>query len=650
MALTPLEEQELAELEAEFGQEDVDMDFDMDMSGSVMSGPKTLGQRLYRATVDVLPEMGGMVGGTAGALLTRSPAGVRGGAGLGQQAIQSMLGAGLGGATGEAGKQAILNQPSVTSLLRSGVEQAVYDGFGNLVFTYGGKAYRFTKDQFKTLTKSSEVPDSAIKAAQELLLEQKLGATLTPYQATGNSLDALKESIARGSFTGKPVIVRAEQNVEKALDSAKKSILDDISKEVFDGVSSGIAFKDAIEQGESALKSQVRPFYEALDQQAGQVGVNIANIKKYTSKELQKPPGVAKLVLSGPEKELLEGINNLPENIPFTSAHELLSSFKAQLRDAKSSAVPDSRTVSRLSAVVKSLEAQMDAAGKQIKGSSLAFNNKMAADGATNLTDQYKLYSKFYREGLEDLFSDTTSRLLNKDPEKVGEAIFQAGNVTAFKDVAKALKKAQELNPNLNVSDTINSVRRGYLETLLKKEDLSKLYKEIDKDPKIRRTFQELLTKDQRSRVRTLLLAAQRSADIPSSPGGLFFAAQQATATAQFIGAAGGAALFLAPDALPSIAQKNPGWTTAIAGTIVFGPRFLAKAATSPEATNAALRIVRMKDKNIAMSGPLLLKTLQAFDKAGIQPEDLTGETDIRSGLSSEEEDELQRLESELGR
>jgi hypothetical protein len=643
MALTREEQEELARLEAELGQGS-----DMNMSRSVMGpGPQTLGEKVYQATVDVLPEMGGMAGGTLGALLTRSPAGARGGQMLGQQAIRSMIGAGTGGMVGEAGQQAITGRPSVTSMLRSGVEQAVYDGFGNLLFTYGGKAYRMTKDQFKTMTKK-EAPDSAIKAAQELLLEQKLGATLTPYQATGDSVDALKESIARGSFTGKPVIVRAQQNVEKALDSAKNTILDDISKEVFDGVSSGIAFKTAIEQGEVALKSQVRPFYEALDQQAGQVGVNIAGLKKYTSKELEKSPGVAELVLAGPEKKLLEGIANLPEKIPFTAAHELLSSFKAQLRDAKSSAVPDSRTVARLSSVVKSLEGQMDAAGRQIKGSSLSFDNKMAADGATNLADQYKLYSKFYREGLEDLFSDTTSRLLNKDPEKVGESIFQAGNVTAFRDVTRALTKAKKLNPNLNVEDTINSVRRGYLETLLKEEDLSKLYTKIDKDPKIRRTFQELLTKDQRDRVRTLLLAAERAGDIPSSPGGLFFAAQQATAVAQFAGAAGGAAVFLAPDALPALAQKNPGWTATLAGTIVFGPRFLAKAATSPEATNAALRIVRMRDKNIAMSGPLLLKTVQAFDKAGIQPEDLSGATE-KQGLSNEEMEELSRLEAELG-
>jgi hypothetical protein len=648
MALTLEEQEELKQLQQQLG---VDSQA-VNMQNSVMSPdymPPSLGQQLYRSTVDVLPEMGGMVGGAAGALLTRNPAGVRGGAAVGQQAIRSLIGAGVGGATGEAGKQALLNQPSVTSLLRSGVEQAVYDGFGTLIFTYGGKAYRFTKDQFKNLTKSDALPDSAIQAAQQLLAQQKLGATLTPYQATGNSVDALKESIARGSFTGKPIITKNEQNVQKALEAAKTTILDDISKEVYDGISAGQSFQTAIKTGDAALKARVEPFYDALSSRAGGAfdvtAVDMSALKAYAKKEKDELAGLGGFGATGAE-DVFTKINQIDPKLSFAKAHRLLSSLKTELRELQRADQPSANAERVLNRAIQTLEGQMDKAGGALKGTAMSFDGRLPTDGTQTLADQYKLYSKFYRDGLNDLYSNTTSRLLNKDPELVGQTVFQSGRVTAFQDVKRALTKAKELNPELNVTDTINSVRRGYLETLLKSDNLTNISTKLKNDPSVRRTFEEILSKDQRERVKTLLLAAERSADVPTSPGALFFAAQQAQATATVLSLG---ALALSPEA-QRIASENPAWATAIAGTIILGPRFLAKAATKPEATNAALQLIKSQSKNIPMSGPVLLKTLQAFDKAGIQPEDMTGTTDeMAPSLTREEEEELRYLEEQLG-
>jgi hypothetical protein len=642
MALTPEEQLELQELQKSLG---------VDMSRSVMREdyrPPSLAEQLYQSTINVLPEMGGMAGGLLGAALTRSPTGATGGQLLGQQAIRSMVGAGVGGATGEATQQAITGRPSAASLLRSGVEQAVYDGFGNLIFTYGGKAYRFTKDQFKSVT-NKDAPESAVRAAQELLLQQKQGATLTPYQATGNAVDALKESIARGSFTGKPLIIRAEQNVQKALDSAKNTILDDISKTVYDGVNAGKSFQTAIREGDMALKRKVEPFYSALDQRATGVfdptAVDLGPLKTFAKNQQVKAERIAGFSTTGAE-DIFSRIDKLGNKLSFSDSHELLSSLKTQLRDLKAADQPATNAERILNNLIELTQNQMDKAGGALKGSAMTFDGRLPVDGTQTLADQYRLYSKFYKDSITDIYSDTTARLLNKDPEKVGEFVFSSGSVTPFQDVKKALRKAKELNPELNVTDTINSIRRGYLETLLKDENLSSVLRQIEKNPKVRRTFEEMLSTDQQKRVKTLLVAAERAKDIPTSPGALFFAAQQAQATASVLSVG---ALILSPEA-QRIASENKGWATAFAGTILFGPRFLAKAATSGEATNAALKLINMQAKNIQLTGPVLLKTLQAFEKAGIQPEDITGTTDaLGSTLTQDEQEELNLLRQQLG-
>jgi hypothetical protein len=638
MALTSEEQKELDELNASL---------DDSMQKSVMRSdyrPPSLGEQLYQSTVSALPELGGMAGGTIGALLTKSPTGATGGAALGQQAIRSMLGAGLGGATGEAGKQAITGRPSAVSLLRSGVEQALYDGAGTLVFTYGGKAFRLAKDQYKTIT-GKEPPDSAVVAAQELLSKQKEGATLTPFQATGDAWEGFKESIARGSFTGKSVFRRAEQNTEKAIQSAKVDILDDISRDVYDGIVAGKAIKEAIKEGETALKTQVRPFYRALERQGKSIPVDVSPLQSFATRFADEPKALKNLTLAPKEAELLNNLSQLPKNISFSQAHDLLSSFKAQLREVSTDAAPDSRTVARLSQVVQSLEKQMDVAGKALNGTALSFDGKIAADGVKTLSEQYKLYSQMYKSGMSDLYSDTVSRLLNKDPEKVGASVFQSGNVTAFQDVKRALRKAKELNPQLNINDTINSVRRGYVENLLKSDNFVSLGEKITNDPAVRQTFKEILSQNQQKRVLTLINAAKRAQQLPGETAPLFFAAQQAQAVGSVLSIG---ALALSSDAR-SFAEKNPEWSLAFAGTLLLGPRFLAKAATNPEATNAVLKLINLQQRNIPMTGPVFLKTIQAFKDVGIQPADLTGDTETpESTLTKEEEEELNLLKQQL--
>ena len=647
MALTAQEQQELDRLEKELGG---DSNYVSVLSPNYEA--PSLGQQFKQATIETLPELGGMFGGVLGAATTRSPAGGRVGGMLGQATVRGTLGAGFGGAIGEAGKQSIEGTPDFLKVVTSGVEQATYDSLGNLVFSAGGKLYNVGKDRLMGLFGNSVPADPNIAAtlAADRLLKESGGFGLTPFQSTGGTMSGISESIARGSFTGKPVMMAAEKATDTALQTAKTKILDNITTGVYDSVATGESFSNAIAAGDKALSQTVSPYYTTLAQTKG-TKVDLVPLQNQANQLLNTAEKAGGLNISTGEQAFLNQISNAPETIDFAIAHEILSNFKTKARDLKKSTEPDSKLSAQLNSFVSNLEKQMDIAGNKLKGSPINFEGRLAEDTSKTLSEQYKFYSNLYRNSINDLYTDTTAKLLDKDPEFVGKNIFASGNVTAFKEMQQSLSRAKQLNKDLDVKATVDSVRRGYVENLLKSEgSLATLGKKIDSDETVRRTFKTVLTDDQQNNVKRLLKAAELSSVKPTADAPLFFAAQQA----QAIGTLGaGAVVLLNPDA-QKVAADNPGWAAVAAGTMLFGPRFIAKSITDPRATNAALSLLKQQESGQPVTGPLFLKAIQAFEKAGITAQDLLeSESNTTSkapvGLTPAEQEELRKLEEELG-
>ena len=646
MALTPEEEKELAQLEAEAKvTEGVGNYFQQRIQ------EPSLVQQFKEATIQSLPELGGMFGGTVGAILGlragQPVGGARTGAALGSAAVSSMLGAGFGGAGGEAVRQAITDSPDFGKVAKAGLEQASYDAAGNLIFSAAGKAYRIGKEAL-TSKFGANIPDQAIFAADRLLKEE--GAFgLTPYQSTKGTMSGISESIARGSFTGKPVMMAAEEKTKKALVSAKNKILDDISTNIYDSVATGESFANAINAGDEALKNTVRPFYDNLSKSTGAV-VDMVPIQNKANQLLNQSEKSGNLTLTDTERSFLTKLSSAPEGIDFATAHDVLSTFKKTQRDLKAGDKPDSALYARISDFVSSLQTQMDSSFAKTGGkpASLQFEGKLAEDNTKTLAEQYQLYSNLYKEGVNDLYSETTSKLLRKDPEYVGKNIYASGNVTSFKDVQKALNRAKQLDPNLDVNSTINSVRRGYVENLLKSENsFANIGEKIKNDEALRRTFETVLTTQQQANVNRLLKAAELSAVKPPTEAPLFLASQQA----QAVTGLGSTALLLLSSDAQKVAADNPYSTVALAGSILLGPRFIAKAITNPEATNAALALLKQQQQGLPITQNLFLKTTKIFEKAGITAEDLTQPESPKQapfGLTPAEQEELKQLEQEF--
>lgn len=645
MALTPQEQAELAELEKELGG---DAGYQSVLINPNQPEPSVL-QQLGRSAIETLPELGGMAGGVFGALTTRSPAGARAGAAAGTALVRGAIGAGLGGATGEAAQQAFTGRPSLFGVAQAGVEQATYDAAGNLLFSAGGKAYRVSKDFIKSKLGSETAQiDNALFQADRLL-KQEGGFGLTPYQATGSQFEGIMESLARGSFTAKPIMKKADIATEKAIQSAKGKILDNISNSVYDSVATGNAFADSIKAGDQALSATVSPYYQELSR-INTLPVDIRPLQADAQAILNRGARSGGLTITPSEQQLLSQIIEAPEKVDFGIAHEILSGFKTKARDLKNSAEPDTKLSAQYNAIISRLEKQMDTAGSQLKGSAISFEGRLPEDTTTTLSDQYKFYSKLYRDSIQDLYTDTTARLLNKDPEFVGKSIYQSGNVTAFEETKKALGRAKQLDPKLNVNDTLNSVRRGYVENLLKNEGtLDKLGQKIESDEAVRRTFKTILTPEQQTNVMKLLKAVELSSVRPDQTAPLFFAAQQAQA---LTGLAGTGALLFSDEAQKA-AANSPFATALTAGVVFLGPRFVAKAITNPEATNAAVAMLKQQEQGLPITANLAAKALKAFEKAKITVEDLMNPaTETTSpapaGLTDAEKEELRRLEEEL--
>lgn len=606
-------------------------------------------QQFGTSVIQNLPELGGMLGGTIGALGFRSPAGARAGQAVGTAAVRSMLGAGGGGAVGEATRQAITGESSPFGTIKAGVEQATYDAAGNLIFSAAGKAYRIGKNAL-TSKFGNQLPDDAVFAADRLLKEE--GAFgLTPFQSTGEGFSGVAESVARGSFTARPIMAAAEKSTDKALQSAKTKILDNISTSVYDSVATGKSFAESIAAGDEALSATVSPFYDAIKSTAKNVNVNISPLQAQAKQLLKESESVGKLAISPSEKAFLTDIVNSPKNIDFSLAHKILSGFKTTQRDLKRTTTPDSKLYAQITSFTQNLTKQMDAAGAKVSGSAIDFDGRLAEDSSKTLTEQYKFYSTLYKDSVADLYSDTTAKLLDKDPEFVGKTIFQSGNVTAFKETQQALGRAKQLNPKLNVTESLNSVRRGYVENLLKSEgSLATLGAKIESDEAIRRTFETVLSKEQQNNVKRLLKAAELSSVRPEATAPLFLAAQQAQSVTGLLGVG---ALVLSDDA-KKVASDNPVWTALTAGTVLLGPRFIAKSITNPNAVNAAIALLKQQEQGLPITANLFAKSLKVFEQAGIVAEDLLQpKTDTSSpapvGLTAAEQEELRVLESELG-
>lgn len=618
-----------------------------------------------------LPLAGGLVGGL---MATPQMRGV--GAGLGLIArgagvlstrvpqmfapyVPSLFGSTVGTAVGTAGERALegdlFTAEGAKQMAGNLAENAVWDLGGNLVVRTGGKVFRLAKD--KLGFGKSDIPDANV-AAQKFLSER--GATLTIGQLTEQSGENLIESVVReGSGAGQ--FRKQVEGVKQAIGQGRKEFLDSLNtSDTFQNalkaaedpsVPAGEAIKQGIKSADEELSKLVSPFYEKLDQRAGNIIVDIAPLKKMAQARVESfknLPGV----IDPTEAKVLDTILNQSDTISFADAHKLRSAFKSSARDLKNSAQPSSAGEAAYNRFGNAIDEPMDKAFTNLEKSA-------EKDKALALKAEYENTKKIYKESIDSLYSDTMQEVLKKNPERVGEYLFSDGNVQQIRDLHKAAAKMQTLgakdamgNP-ITSTNVLDQIRYGYVNKNLRTpEDFAAFNSRIKEDSNFKKTFDKLFSGEQKTFLETMATAAEKGL----TPVGGTVTALRTRQVGSLVGqgdvltrgavVAGGLGTMLA---LPSEAQErlkeNMG-TTATAGALAalglwLGPRQIAKAMTNKEAMDAMVGLVKLQDKP-AFGGAVAAKLIDKLNKIGIIDSEYIKEVDSlfnaqqQQGLPSE--------------
>ena len=644
MALSPEEQQELDQLEGKYGTSVLD---------ETRPKPTAL-QQFGKATVEALPEIGGLVGGAVATAATRSPlVGAEARAAI-ATLLRGLAGTGAGAVTGTVykqqiealtGKQEPLGKQFAEQLSNAMTEMAL-DAGGNVVFKLGGNLFKIAKDRLPQLGLFSKksTPDVDIKRrVQQLLEEEGLGG-LTRYQVKPTSTSSVVESIGRGSVTGKGVFAELEEANTAALKSKRDKILNEISPKIVDDVEAGANYKDAIKDAQSQLSVAANDAYRVITDAGKNVSVNVGSIANQAKARLKEAADISvsgspKIALSDSVVAKLREISDLKENITFSQAHQFRSDLNAQLRAVKSEFGANDPVVVVLTQNIKAIGDAMDSAASSLN---------------PRLKKAYDETSAFYRESITELFPEALAKLNNKTAERVGESIFAKGNVTEIEDFYKSLERAKTINPNLDVNSVKSNLQRGYISGLIGAEggdtaisSLLALEKNL-KDKKFLRTFNTAVDNEKiKDNLLLLVNAAKLSQQKPNNAFSLAISSAQAN-SAQ-------AVLLLATGYASGSGELGVFGTAATAGGVLLTPRVLAKFATSKEGVKKLIAAEQSFGRAKAATGDegkrLAIKTVglmnEAYRTAGVAEEDFMDSNASlpKQPMTTEDQKELEMLE-----
>lgn len=557
-----------------------------DIEGSVLS--PTYRKRGILGGQEVGGLGGAIAGGVAGIPL--GPFGVVAG---------SALGAFGGGAAGEFAEQQLRDEPTSTArMAEAGVEEALWDLGGNLVFKVGGQLIKATAKQLG-FGKDS-IPD-ATQAAQEFL--QRQGSSLPKASLYDSGALSNLQGGVTTPLTG-DLFKQKEDEIRAALVSGRKDVLKGFtSSPEFAAAlqqnkspqqASGQILQSFIKDGETALSKAVDVEYKDIFKDK-KSSVSMFGVRSWADKLMQNPSA-----LTAAERTILKEIQGLPPQVNFEVLHNIRSRWLAENRDKYSAmgSEKDARAVGTISGLIKQLDDAADMSARQ------TLDEQTLA--------KYRTVTKNYREGIQGLHTDAIVEALSKNPEEVGGYLFASGKETPVQDLYKAIATSQKLSKKSS-KEVLDSLRYGYLEALTTTpENMLKFANDLEKNAKLRNTFNVLFDPEQQKAIRTMNTAAQKGlvrpqAFLSSTSRGL----QAVSSTLGQAGLYGAGYLFLLSPEQQERVKENLGEAAVASGALFLSQRKLAKMLLDPKGAKAVTMLSQAKDK---LSSP------SAFTKLVVEP------------------------------
>lgn len=563
------------------------------------------------------PEIGGLLGGIGGALLSKSPAGARVGQTAGQAFVRTLIPSLAGSTAGTAvglGAESLFQPVSGQRAAGALIENALWDVGGNLVFSAGGKVYRVAKDALG-FNPASTFNDPAV-AAQKYLSDR--GATLTRSQLTQSGPDVFFEEISKGG-TGASAYKEQQKKVGEAITAGVEDVKQTLqTSPTFTAAlksdeplsrAAGENFQALVTTARSDFKDKYRPFYESLSKDYN-VFVDMRPVKAAAQAELDRIARLKDIKASSDRKEVLEQIIKQDNAIEFGAAHDLISSFKGAAQDAL---VPGAGTTSKGQAYnqfARQVEAQMD--------SVIDLSKKQLGD---DLVTRYKQVQKNYREGMEGLYNETINQAMKLSPSKTGAYIFDLAetekSTDLFKAVAQIDKYAKQGGKDAS-AQVLGDFKYGFLNQAFSSPEKVKAFtNKITKgnaeyDPETEKAFFKLFATEAKP-LRDVLNAADIGLEDTKS-GVAAFLRNKATITGGQA-AVGVGGYFLLPQDVRD--KVNLPETLLTAGVFALTPRLIAKAATNKEAVSALADYAKVQN-NPKFAGAAAVKMVDRLNALGI--------------------------------
>lgn len=581
-------------------------------------------------TTSPLPEIGGLLGGVGGAMLTRTPVGAAEGrilgTALGRQFVPSLAGSTAGTAAGLAAETALTGQITPERVVGSLAENAAWDIGGNLAFAIGSKIYRIGADQLAKfgVSKEGSFGDAKI-AAQKFLADR--GATLTRSQLTGSNLDQFFEEISKGG-TGIGVYRQQQENVAKALSKGMEEVKTTLNtSEAFNQAlradepltrAAGENFQNLISTARDSFKDTYRPFYQKLTEDLNAF-VDLKPLKREAQKELDFL-AKSKFAGAGAERrQVLEDILRQDDMIDFGVAHDLRSNFLSASQDklsAEGKATALSAAYSKAGAsITNAMDNAFSYRNRELKNT--PYINKLIND--------YKNTQNAYREGTAALFGETINTAMSKAPSKAGAYVFDLAETEKSTDLFKAITAVDKYATaqGKQGAQVLNDFKYGFLEQgLSSPEKIKKFATDIEQNPETRRAFYKLF-KSEAKPLQDIINAADIGLENTQS-GIAAFLRNKATITGgqAAVGTLGYLAL---PSDMQEKLKENLPETILSAGAFILTPRLIAKAATNPKAVSALADLSKASN-NPRFAGAAAAKLVDRLNETGIIDSDYVRE------------------------
>jgi hypothetical protein len=507
------------------------------------AAPPSRMQQLGSAFVEQLPAIGAMAAPVAATLAT-------GGIGL-----PVALGtAGAGAAAGETLKQMIQGQeqPNIPRIGQEAALGVAGEGFGQALVPAIRGAVGLTKGVLglpqQTARQLATLEER--QAAQQLLQQQ--GATLSAGQV-GGPASQLFEGLSRAGL-GEGAFAANQKAIGTALQNEKNAIVNSIGDANLDAVEAGKLLTTTLDDAGTVFSNKIAPFYERiLDKKGKAVLVDTQPVADAAAKIVNEAKALSKsgktaVDLDPDDLAQLTRLSDTANTMTFSQAHDFRSKLLRQARILETKYGQGTPLANTVNDAIATVNKQMDAA-------SLEMNPQ--------LLKEYRAVSAEYKRAMGTLYDETLVKLLQKNPEKIGDAIGQSGNMTEALKVKKALRFAKEQGIK-GTDEIFDNFLSGYLQSTFKSTgdeigSFARLGDKLASDPRFNRTFYTVLADKPvvKENIKNLISAAKiaERENKPTILSGIFGTGAQGA----IVTGAGAAALGTPVDIIAQIAAAQAG-------------------------------------------------------------------------------------------